>query len=136
MPKEIAMLKHALFCLLLVVYCSLSFAETCPSVAAIQQKDFKGWLAYDSDTDLPLAENRFKEFKKNMKDFVLAEWTQQSSHHNAIHCFYQGQSGSVLDAYLAKDNFLPKRKAPHYWYSVTGSLHCAAGMSRCEFEQA
>ena len=40
----------------------------------------------------------------------------------------------ISEAYLAKDNFIPKLTAKSFWYQVSGYMHCAAGMDKCEFK--
>lgn len=109
------------------------FGLGCPSVKAIQAGKTKGWQLLDSEDGAQLSAARIKAFKKNIQQFVLAEWEKKDSRHGTIHCYYSNKSGSELDAYLARENFMPDN-AKHLWYPVTGYLECAAGMSRCQFQ--
>jgi len=109
-----------------------ALAETCPSVNDIKQNQLNGWKAYDSDDGKPLPLARETQFKKMVEEFALAEWENKSG---SIHCYYRDNTGSNLEAYLAKDNFNPKVDPHSFWYKVSGFMHCAAGMERCEFEK-
>lgn len=130
------MLKRSLIALSCMVLCQLSFAETCPSVADIKKNSLTGWKAYDSDDGKPLSTSREAEFKKILEQFALAEWSKsKTDKHGSIHCYYRDNTGSSLEAYFAKDNFIPKLDPKTFWYQVSGSMHCAAGKEKCEFEQ-
>jgi hypothetical protein len=122
----------AAFCMLLLSQTSL--AERCPSVSDIKQNSLNGWKAYDSDDGKPLSAARETQFKKMVEEFALAEWANNKKQLGSIHCYYRDNSGSNLEAYLAKDNFNPKADPHSFWYKVSGFMHCAAGMERCEFE--
>ncbi|SRR5579883_2092638 len=111
---------------------SLSFAETCPSVQDIQESLHHGWRMYDSDDNTPLASTRITQFVKGAKQFTLAEWPNAQAPKRTVHCYYRDNNGSQLEAYLAKDNFVPTN-TNHYWYPVSGSMHCAAGADKCLF---
>lgn len=112
---------------------SLSFATSCPSVAEIKKSQLQGWQAYDSDDGIRLSAAREKAFKKNIQEFALAEWVSGGKQHGTIHCYYRDQTGSALEAYLAKQNFIPT-DTKHYWYKVSGFMQCAAGQKNCLFE--
>ncbi len=112
-----------------------TYAETCPSVKDIKSKHIAGWKAYDSDEGTPLSSARETEFKKIIEEFALAEWPSGKNKNNTIHCYYRDATGSSLEAYLAKDNVVPKNHQ-NYWYEVSGFMHCAAGMAQCEFDRS
>jgi hypothetical protein len=116
-----------------MLLCQLSFAERCPSVSDIKSNNLKGWKAYDSDDGTLLSASRETQFKKIVEEFALAEWTSNKKQAGSIHCYYRDQTGSSLEAYFAKDNFHPIISAKNFWYEVSGYMHCAAGMERCEF---
>ena len=112
-----------------------SFAETCPSVDDIKNhRSLTGWKLYDSEDNTPLASSRMTQFKKNIDQFALAEWSiQEQKKSGTVHCYYQDSNGSNLEAYLAKENFIPV-DSNQYWYQVSGFMHCAAGVDKCEFK--
>lgn len=106
------------------------WAQTCPSVASIKNDKIKGWVAYDMyGKTLSTKENI--RFKEHALEFALAEVTQHANK-LAVRCLYRDKSGSNLEAYLAKDNIVADN-TKNYWYSVSGSTHCAAGVSLCQF---
>jgi hypothetical protein len=112
----------------------ICLAETCPSVQDIKSNSLHGWKAFDSDDGMPLSAAREKQFKNTIEQFALAEWKDTKDKSGSIHCYYRDSTGSNLEAYFAKDNFIPKRLANSFWYEVSGFMHCAAGMDKCEFE--
>lgn len=114
--------------------CQFAQAQTCPTVNDIKTKTLVGWKAYDSDDNQLLSEARTTKFKKGVEEFALAEWLQKDSKHGSVHCYYRDKSGSDLEAYFSNDNLIPL-KQHSYWYSVTGFMHCAAGMEQCQFKQ-
>lgn len=118
----------------LAFFCQLVLAETCPSVADIKNNKVNDWKAFDSDDGIPLSVNRAAAFKKHAQEFALAEWVKNGSNKSFIRCYYRDNAGSDLEAYLAKESFTPK-KTKSYWYEVSGSMQCAAGMQDCEFEK-
>lgn len=128
------MLKKMCLALSLFAFCSIGFADTCPSVTDIKHNALNGWKAYDSDEGTPLSATRESHFKKSVEQFALAEWQQGKKHSTAIHCYYRDKSGSNLEAYLSKDHYTPKRSGQHYWYEVSGYMHCAAEKDLCEFD--
>jgi len=121
----------------LIMLCQSGFALTCPSVANIKKNTLSGWKAYDSDDASPLSQKREAQFKQNAKEFALAEWTWTGTDKTTgtIHCYYRDNTGSDLEAYLSKGNFSPENSRD-YWYDVSGSMHCAAGMEKCEFRDS
>lgn len=129
------MTKKLIVILGMLLFCPLVAAETCPSVDAIKKNThLQGWKAFDSEDGTPLSAKREAQFKKNIEQFVLAEWVNRDSRLGTIHCYYRDNTGSDLEAYLAKNNFMPQ-DSKKYWYQVTGSLQCAAGMDECHFKK-
>ena len=116
-----------------MLLCEASIADRCPSVSDIKNNSLQGWTAYDSDDGTRLSAARETQFKKIVEQFALAEWTNSKKQLGSIHCYYRDKTGSSLEAYLAKDNFHPKLDTKSFWYEVSGLMHCAAGMERCEF---
>lgn len=116
-----------------LIFCQVSFAERCPSVSDIKNNKLNGWKAYDSEEGTPLSAAREKQFKNIVEQFALAEWTNNKKQLGSIHCYYRDKTGSSLEAYLAKENFHPRLSSKNFWYEVSGYMHCAAGMERCEF---
>jgi hypothetical protein len=115
--------------------CQLSFAESCPNVSDVKKDALFGWKVYDSEDGTLLSPTRARAFKKNAEQFALAEWAhRKDSKGNIIHCYYRDSAGSALEAYLAKDNFIPKN-TKNYWYEVSGAMQCAAGTTECEFQR-
>lgn len=118
--------------LILCVFSHISFADTCPSITEVKKNLLIGWNAYDSDDGTPLASRRKAAFIKDIEEFALAEWAERDHKKGAIHCYYKDHTGSALEAYLAKDNFIPN-STNKYWYQVSGAKQCAAGMDKCKF---
>ncbi len=121
----------AIGCTLLL--CQMSFADRCPSVKDIKNNSLNGWKIYDSEEGTILVGAREVQYKKLVDQFALAEWVNNKTEHGSIHCYYIDKTGSNLEAYLAKENFHPTLGKKHFWYEVSGYMHCAAGMDRCEF---
>lgn len=128
------MIKKLIIASSLVILCHTAFAETCPTVKDIKNNALIGWKAYDSDDGTPLSSAREASFKKDIEEFTLAEWANDKNKNNTVHCYYRDKSGSHLEAYFAKDNFKPKVAANSFWYKVSGFMHCAAEMEKCQFE--
>jgi len=120
--------------LIAIIFTQISYAETCPKVSEIKTTQLLGWTAYDSDDGKELTAPQVKHFKQAIQAFVLAEWSHDPNKAGSIHCYYRDKSGSNLEAYLAKDNYHPKKLAHHFWYPVSGHMHCAASSKQCEFE--
>ena len=110
------------------------YAETCPKVSEIKKSHLTDWKAYDSDDGKPLSSARAEQFNRAVEAFVLAEWSDNTQKKGSIHCYYRDKSGSNLEAYLAKENYHPKKLTHHFWYTVSGHMHCAASSKQCEFE--
>jgi len=109
---------------------SFAFAQTCPTIKEIKTASLSGFKVYDTDKKTPLTAEQFAMFKNHVEKFLVAEWIHKNN--SAIHCYYGDRSGSLLEAYLVKDNLTPKN-SNHYWYQVTGSSQCAAGVEGCQF---
>ncbi len=128
------MIRTIFFMLSFTLICQACLAETCPSINDVKTKVLHGWKAYDSDDGAPLSPLREAQFKQTIQEFALAEWPNKENKNGTIHCYYRDKTGSSLEAYLAKDHFVPLNHK-NYWYEVSGYLHCAAGMDKCEFNQ-
>jgi hypothetical protein len=128
------MLKRFLVMISFALLSQACLAERCPSVSDIKNNTINGWKAYDSDDGTPLSAARESQFKKIVEQFALAEWINVKNQPGSIHCYYRDSTGSSLEAYLSKDNFIPKKNPKSFWYEVSGFMHCAAGMDKCEFE--
>lgn len=132
------MLKRFILMLVMSVFCTAVFADSCPSVNDIKNNTMHGWKAYDSDDDTPLSPQRFAAYSTSLEQFTLAEWKKGSDNKTSIHCFYRDHNGSALEAYLAKDNLSPtlgsNTSSKDQWYQVSGSLNCAAGSDQCKFQ--
>lgn len=120
-----------LFTALIILCVQTSFAETCPDVNQIKHPSFSNWKVYDSDNGTPLSPKRAAHFKDSATHFVLAEWAKNKNG-GSIHCYYSDDNGSNLEAYLAKNNFIPEN-GKNFWYQVSGSMQCAAGAKECLF---
>jgi len=116
--------------------CQVALAETCPSVNEIKRNALSNWKAYDSDEGTPLPPTREAQLIRTAEQFVLAEWATGKNKHGSIHCYYRDSTGSSLEAYFAKENVVPKKTTNNFWYEVSGFMHCAAGMDKCEFEKS
>jgi hypothetical protein len=125
------MYKEILTICCCAVLSTAAFSDICPSVKAVKTGKATGWRAYDSDDDKPLSNIRTAKFRKAISRFSIAEWSE-SKHKNSIHCYYSNNDGSTLEAYFARDHYLPNIKS-RYWYKVTGLLQCAAGADKCDF---
>ena len=127
------MYKKIFLALSLTLLCQTSFADKCPSVADIKGNTLHGWKTYDSEEKKQLSHQRLTHFKNTVEHFVLAEWVN-SRGKNTIHCYYSDNNGSTLEAYIAKDHFIPVNNH-HYWYQVSGYIQCAAGAAECAFSK-
>lgn len=127
------MSKKLIFFMIITLFWQLSLADTCPTVKEIKSNRLLGWQAYDSEEHSPLSAKREAAFKKEITAFALAEWATKDPRNSAIHCYYLDKNGSDLEAYLARDHFIPKNSKN--WYQVSGFMQCAAGMKKCEFER-
>lgn len=110
-----------------------SYADTCPSIATIKQQLPKGWAIYDSIDGKPLSKERILLFQSMVEQFALAEWIKDAKFGGIIHCYYRDQTGSSLEAYLAKESYLPV-DPKNFWYEVSGYRQCAAGQEKCLFK--
>jgi|GEM_PF-2695606 hypothetical protein len=126
------MYKKIIFLVTALIFSQVIFAETCPSLKTIKSTPLTAWKAYDSDNQEPLTTAQTTNFINNIDQFSLAEWVQEGQQKGAIHCYYSDRNGSVIEAYLAKSSYLPEN-SKHFWYEVSGSMHCAAGMDNCLF---
>lgn len=131
---RLSMIKQLSLFILLATVSKLSLADTCPSISDIKNNALSGWKAFDSDDGKPLSAAREAQFKKMIEKFALAEWSSPKNKNGSIHCYYIDSTGSSLEAYFAKDNFIPKNKLHSFWYQVSGYMHCAAEKDKCEFE--
>lgn len=127
-------MKKSIITLALFLLSPLCFAESCPDIKAIKSNTLGGWTVHDSDDGKPLDAKRTALYKKNIEQFTLAEWVTNGKQKGNIHCYYSDKNGSGLEAYLSKESIRPNN-LKNYWYQVSGSMHCAAGMSECLFQQ-
>lgn len=125
------MYKEILGACCCIVISTAAFATICPSVKSIKAGKAGHWKAFDSDDDKPLSNLRTAKFRRDISRFSIAEWKKDKSR-NAIHCYYSNDDGSTLEAYFAKDHYVPNIKS-RYWYKVTGLMQCAAGADKCDF---
>lgn len=127
------MYQKLICALCFALVCQFVFAETCPSVRDVRNNTLsRDWVAYDSEDGSKLPLKREQEFKRNAEEFVLAEWKDLKNKGGSIHCYYRNKSGSNLEAYIAKNNFIPEN-SKQVWYDVSDARHCVAGMERCQF---
>jgi hypothetical protein len=127
--------RKLLLLVAMISFSTLCFAESCPDVGTIKQHSLRGWKAYDSDNDKPLPTKRLARFVGAIEQFTLAEWkASKDKLHSVMHCYYRDKNGSQLEAYLTKENLTPTPDR-EMWYQVSGSMHCAAGMDKCQFQQ-
>lgn len=127
------MKKGLILAITLALLSQISYAETCPDVSDVKNNKLVGWKFYDSEESTPLSIKRETAFKKEVTAFALAEWASKDQKNSAMHCYYLDKNGSDLEAYLARDHFIPKNSKN--WYQVSGFMQCAAGMKNCEFEK-
>jgi hypothetical protein len=112
---------------------SLALAETCPSVDAIKHQTWGNqWKMYDTGSNKPVSDAHLAQALKSIDQLSLAEWSETKDHMGTIRCYYRDKHGSSLEAYLANTHYRPDN-SQHVWYSVTGHLHCAAGVDQCIF---
>jgi hypothetical protein len=118
--------------LLCFFFVGFTFAETCPSVKTIKSDRAKFWKAYDTDNNKPLSKERAARLRNEITSFSMAE-SSLTSNRNGVHCYYNNNNGSNLEAYYAQEKVLAI-KPSKYWYPVTGQMQCAAGPDKCEFQ--
>lgn len=126
-------MKIRMFICLVLFLSQTCFAETCPDVNSVKKNHLSGWTVHDSDDGKILTATRIALYKKNIEQFTLAEWVNKGKQKGSIRCYYSDNNGSGLEAYLTKDSFQPTN-SKNYWYQVSGSMHCAAGMRECVFQ--
>jgi hypothetical protein len=124
-------MQKLLFVVALSLLTPFAFADTCPTIDALKKSNLAGWSIYDSDDGKPLSTERILTYKHDAVAFALAEWSSQGTE-GVIHCFYHDKAGSDMEAYLAK-NHVRLSSQTKYWYQVSGSTQCAAGMQECAF---
>jgi hypothetical protein len=125
-------MRYILFFIFSFMMCEMAWADTCPSLKELKNGKLSGWTFYSSSDDLRLSADREASFKKEAVQLALAEWISRDGKKGNVHCYYMDKEGSHLEAYIAKTN-LKLSRTGHYWYPVTGGLHCAAGIARCQF---
>jgi hypothetical protein len=125
-------MQKLLVILLCIIYTTPACAEVCPAVDSLKSGKVKSWKAYDSDNNKPLSPAREARLRNEISHFSMAEFSQKNNK-SVIHCYYNNNNGSNLEAYFAKENILAI-KPSKYWYQVTGLTQCAASAERCEFQ--
>jgi hypothetical protein len=129
-------MRYVIFAVLALSLSSLTsfaLAETCPSVDAIKHQAFGSqWKMYDTGSDKAISDERLAQALKSIDQLSLAEWSETKDHTGIVRCYYRDKHGSHLEAYLANTHYRPDNSR-HVWYSVTGHLHCAAGVDQCVF---
>ena len=123
------MLKQLIIGLASILFCGVIFAESCPSLNAIKTNQLAGWKALSDGTDQAITPAQMQAFKASVSQFALAEYDTSANHIGSIRCYYRDNTGSNLDTYLSKSNLALSKG--QYWYQVTGSMQCAAGMDKC-----
>ncbi|OGT36881.1 MAG: hypothetical protein A3F11_08865 [Gammaproteobacteria bacterium RIFCSPHIGHO2_12_FULL_37_14] len=116
-----------------IIHIQSIYAETCPSISDIKKGKLHTWQLHDSESHQLLSAKHLEQFKKYAQQFTLAEWHKNNNQQNSLRCYYRDWNGSEARAYLAKNNFRP-HLAKNSWYSVSGSMHCAAGLKNCTFQ--
>ena len=111
---------------------SVTFSETCPSAHLVKHNSYGAqWKAYDSRDQL-IRKDQLPNVFQFADKLTLVEWSKSQGKTGDIRCYYQDKHGSHLEVYLANRHYTPVN-TQHVWYQVTGHLHCAAGVSKCEF---
>lgn len=127
--KDMTMLKKIAFFTTLIFSPYLA-ALTCPTAADILNNKISGWKAYDI-YGVRFSEQQIAQFRQHSLEFAVAEVIPYSRG-LAIRCLYRDKNGSNLQGYLAKDDIVADN-SKNYWYEVSGSKHCAAGLHKCQF---
>lgn len=127
------MTRTLLATLLLTAWSASAFAEKCPTVDDIKHNRLRGWQLHDTDDGPVNSAKRIADYRAQIKQFALAEWENVNNKENLMHCYYLDADGSNLNAFLAKKDFHPLDETK-FWYTVTGSLQCTAGMDKCQFK--
>lgn len=120
-----------IFQMTILLFCSYCCAQTCPSVNDIRDNKIAGWKAYDI-YGVKFTQEQTTQFRKHSLEFAVAEVIPYAHRGLAIRCLYRDKNGSNLLGYLAKDDIVADN-SKNYWYEVSGSQHCAAGLHNCEF---
>jgi hypothetical protein len=128
------MLKKTIFTLSLLCLAQTSFAENCPTPAALSAGSFQGWQALDIDNGEPLSSIRLARFKKQVVYFAMAEWMLDAPEGEA-HCYYFGKSRDIdyLGVFLAKQNLVADKSTA--WQNVSGDyvMQCQESIEACGF---
>ncbi len=120
-----------LIAVFITLFSTALIAQTCPSVKDIRNNKIPGWRAYDI-YGTKFTEEQTQQFRGHALEFALAEVIPYNKGTLAIRCLYRDKNGSNLQGYLAKDNIVADNTM-NYWYEVSGSKHCAAGVKLCQF---
>lgn len=112
-------------------YCAYVSAQTCPTITDIRNNKLAGWKAYDI-YGMKFNEEQTARFRQHSLEFAVAEVIPYAHRGLAIRCLYRDKNGSNLQGYLAKDDIVADN-SKNYWYQVSGSQHCAAGLHKCQF---
>lgn len=120
------MLKKLSVLALAFTFTNVALAETCPDVSNIKVGQFNGWQALDVNSDTPASAQAIATFKKKVKNFDQAEWSEDFVGHG--HCYYTG----YLEVLLAKDTAKPK--ISDHWSDTGVVLRCkSSAVKDCEF---
>lgn len=115
----------------LITASTLTYAQTCPSVADIQSEHLNGWRALSIDSASPASESQLQQFKSQVAQFKLAEWMKDAPE-GASHCYYsQTDHKNFLQLYLAKDHLSPNSAA--WVHKTVDNYQCSVNAEACSF---
>lgn len=118
-----------LICFILFFSCTITYAETCPTVDEIKAGNFKGWQAFGLDSGEPASSEELDDFKSSIATFQSAAWMPDAPEGSA-QCYYGTAEDPYENVYLAKTNQGPDLTA--YWQPADDGMQCRVTDSKVE----
>lgn len=102
----------------------LSFASdiTCPTVTALKQHNFHGWIPLTVTSSSEPDEDNIEAFLSNIDSFYLAEWRPES--HYSANCYYHSNSELFEDLYFANHVSDIHQQGNWHWHHHHEIAYC------------
>ena len=124
------MFKKIMLTFIFLTLTTATLAETCPSISQLKENNFHGWEPYNSDSGEPLFPQQLTDFKKDVRQFLMAEWAEGAPEGES-HCYYGDKNGNYMDAFLARHGFHDAPSAN--WHNDGGFMRCKGEAGNCVF---
>jgi len=124
------MIKKSLITLSIILFTSVTHAETCPTVSQIKLHNFQGWGLFDRDGNTQPSDN----FTNDVASFALGYFAPEAPEGEA-QCYYKDSSGSdYMNVYLAKETLHPDTSSVTWVAFNDGRMECYSNdPARCLF---